>query len=241
MIAHALEYAAADWPVIPLQPRSKVPLAGSNGKDDATTDPARIRRMFRGRDDYNIGLRPVPGVIVIDVDPRAGGTLDALGDLPPTWAARSGGHGWHLFFRYQGPTVGRVRGADGIDIKTHSNGYVVAAPSVHPDTGNRYEWITDHPVAPLPPHLHSRVRRDPPRPLRGKGGAVPGGLIAAVAEAAEGNRNNVLFWAACRAAAENAPDAVWDDLRASALLAGLDDREIERTIVSALGRTGAGA
>src|SRR5699024_736377 len=114
------------------------------------------------------------------------------------------------------------------------------APSVHPD-GGRYEWTNACAVAPLPVHLHARVRRDPPRPPRGKAGAVPGGLIAAVAEATPGNRNNMLFWAACRAAEENAPDAVWDDLRASALLAGLDDREIDRTIASALGRTGAGA
>lgn len=239
MIAHALEYAAAGWPVFPLQPRSKAPLAGSRGKDDATVDPARIRRMFAGRTDYNIGLRPVPGVIVIDIDPRHGGTLDALGPLTDTWAARTGGGGWHLLYRYQGPTVGKVRGADGIDIKTES-GYIVAAPSVHPD-GGRYEWTNACAVAPLPVHLHARVRRDPPRPPRGKAGAVPGGLIAAVAEATPGNRNNMLFWAACRAAEENAPDAVWDDLRASALLAGLDDREIDRTIASALGRTGAGA
>lgn len=237
-LAYAWEYAAAGWPVFPLQPRSKTPLPGSRGKDDASTDEARVREMFTGRADYNIGLRPVPGVVVIDIDPRNGGALDALGDLPPTWVARTGGGGWHLLFRYQGPTVGRVRGTTGIDIKT-ATGYIVAAPSIHPD-GGRYEWITDGPVAALPGHLHRLVRRDPPRPPRGRGGPAPHGLVAVVAGAAEGNRNNALFWAACRAVEEGAGDQVWSDLRDSAVLAGLDEREIERTLASALGRTGAG-
>lgn len=237
-LAHALEYAVAGWPVFPLQPRSKAPLAGSRGKDDATTDEARVSEMFAGRADCNIGLRPVPGVIVLDIDPRNGGTLDALGDLPPTWVARTGGGGWHLLFRYQGPTVGRVRGTDGIDVKTQS-GYIVGAPSVHPD-GGRYEWITDGPVAALPAHLHSRVRRDPPARPRGRGAKAPHGLVSVVAEATEGNRNNALFWAACRAVEESASNQVWNDLRASAQLAGLDDREIDRTLASALGRTEAG-
>lgn len=238
VVSHALAYAAAGWPVFPLQPRSKAPRGGSSGKDDASANEARVREMFAGRADYNIGLRPVPGVIVIDVDPRNGGTLDQLGALPVTWTARTGGGGWHLMFRYQGPTVGRVRGTTGIDIKT-TTGYIVVAPSVHPD-GGHYEWITEGPVAPLPGHLHWRVRREPPRRSAGRSSTAPHGLVSVVAEATEGNRNNALFWAACRAAEEDASDLVWADLRASAQLAGLNDREIERTLASALGRTGAG-
>lgn len=233
-LAYALDYASAGWAVFPLAPRTKRP-ATAHGKDDATTDADQIRSWWTAAPAANIGLRPVPGVIVLDVDPRNGGDLDALGDLPATWIARTGGGGWHLLFRYQGPTVGRVRDADGIDVKTHA-GYIVAAPSVHPD-GGRYEWVNDHPVVALPAHLHARVRREPARrPLRGTSTAAPDGLVAVVAGATEGNRNNALFWAACRAAAEDAPAQVWHDLRASAQLVGLDDQEIERTLESALAR-----
>lgn len=238
MLDHALGYADAGWPVFPLAPRTKRP-ATAHGKDDATTDAALIRQMFAGRDDYNVAIRPVPGVIVLDVDPRNGGTIDALGDLPATWTARTGGGGWHLLFRYRGDTVGRVRGTDGIDIKTEA-GYIVAAPSIHPD-GGAYEWVNHHPVVALPSHLHARVRREPARRVKGAGRvSAPGGLVAVVAAATEGNRNNALFWAACRAAESDAPDAVWGDLRSSAQLVGLDDREIDQTIASALDRTAVG-
>lgn len=238
LLDHALDYADAGWPVFPLVPRSKRP-ATANGLHDATTDADQIRHWWTSTPQANIGLRPVPGVIVLDVDPRNGGDLDDLAPLPDTWAARTGGGGWHLLYRYQGPTVGRVRGATGIDVKT-STGYIVAAPSIHPD-GGRYEWINDHPVAPLPAHLHTRVRRAPLRPSRGVGRATaPDGLVSVVASATEGNRNNALFWAACRAAESDAPDHVWDDLRASAHLVGLDDQEIDQTIASALSRKAVG-
>ena len=48
----------------------------------------------------------------------------------------------------------------------------------------------------------------------------------------EGNRNSGLFWAACRALEAGEPDGL-DDIAAAAARAGLDDREILRTIESA--------
>lgn len=231
--AYARDYAAAGWPVFPLVPRTKRP-ATAHGKDDATTDPDQIRRWWADTPTANIGMRLPDGVLALDVDPRHGGSLDQLGDLPATWTARTGGGGWHLLFRYQGPVVGRVRDTAGIDIKTHT-GYIVVAPSIHPG-GGTYTWTNAVPPAPLPAHLHARVRREPDRPRAGRGRAAPGGLVAAVANATEGNRNNALYWAACRAAAEDAPAHVWGDLRASAHLVGLDDWEIDRTLASALQR-----
>lgn len=238
MLDHALGYADAGWPVFPLSPRTKRP-ATAHGKDDATTDETQIRAWWTSTPTANIGLRPVPGVIVLDVDPRNGGNLDALGHLPATWIARTGGGGWHLLYRYQGVTVGRVRDTDGIDVKTEA-GYIVAAPSIHPD-GGTYEWVNHHPVVALPSHLHARVRREPARRVKNlRRVSAPGGLVAVVAAATEGNRNNALFWAACRAAESDASHQVWDDLRASAHLVGLEDQEIDQTIASALTRKAVG-
>jgi len=232
---YASEYAAAGWPVFPLVPGTKRP-ATAHGKDDASTDADKIRTWWEATPNANIGMRLPAGVIAIDVDPRNGGTLDQLGTLPVTWTARTGGGGWHVLFRYQAPVVGRLRGAEGIDVKSNS-GYIVAAPSIHP-AGGTYEWINSAPVAALPAHLHARVRREPLRTRVDRDRPAPGGLVTVVAEAQQGNRNNALFWAACRAVDEGAPSHVWDDLRASAHLAGLEDQEIDQTFASARQRTG---
>ena len=64
-------------------------------------------------------------------------------------------------------------------------------------------------------------------------------LAQAVAATPEGNRNNILFWAACRAVEEGAPDvAIVDALSLAAAAAGeTDERAIARTLDSALRRT----
>lgn len=57
------------------------------------------------------------------------------------------------------------------------------------------------------------------------------GLLRYVVSAAEGERNNRLFWAACRALEEG-----WDleeALRETALTIGLEAEEIDRTLNSA--------
>jgi hypothetical protein len=58
-------------------------------------------------------------------------------------------------------------------------------------------------------------------------------LIRAVANAQEGNRNHLLFWACCKAITEgHAPD-VLDALEAAGQTVGLDPIEVRRTMQSA--------
>lgn len=236
MLDHALAYAAAGYELFPLVERQKYP-AVRNGLLEATSDPATIRQWWGRRPDCNIGLRPPAGVLVLDVDPRNGGSSDQLGDLPDTWTAHTGGGGQHILFTYGGPVLGRVRDTTGIDVKSRS-GYIVAAPSIHP-SGRQYRWANEHPIAPLPGHLVPRVRRTPP-PATGRKLATGNwrGIVRVVAEAVEGNRNDRLFWAACRAAEESAPPAMWADLRNAARAVGLDDREIDGAFRSATDRVG---
>ena len=69
------------------------------------------------------------------------------------------------------------------------------------------------------------------------------GLVAFVLDSRPGDRNNRLFWAACRSA-EDARDGRPDargELLAAAVEAGLDEREALATIRSAYQRTGATA
>jgi hypothetical protein len=84
----------------------------------------------------------------------------------------------------------------------------------------------------------TRREATPPRPQSVT--AAPGrlaGLVRAVETAQPGKRNDVLFWAACRAAELDGADpaAVTAALVAAALTAGLAEREARRTIASALG------
>ncbi|KZM70823.1 hypothetical protein AWN90_40445 [Nocardia terpenica] len=173
--------------------------------------------------------------MVLDVDPRNGGSVEALGTIPETWTARTGGGGWHVWFRCAGTARGRLAEASGVDIKTHS-GYVVAPPSMHP-SGNRYRWINDAPIAGLPVHLRERVCAPIVLPFSRRASArsagSASGLVRAVAEAQPGQRNSVLFWAASRAYSEGASTAVLEAITDAAARVGLSQMEIERTLRSA--------
>jgi predicted P-loop ATPase len=111
--------------------------ANPNGLTGATQDKEQIGRWFGNG--HNIGLAVGPEHVVIDVDPRNGGEITLVElqlkyeDLPPTLTCRTGGGGWHFYFRTPVPircdSLGRVLGK-GIDIKGNG-GYVIAPPSVH--------------------------------------------------------------------------------------------------------------
>ena len=254
MLEHALAYAANGLPVFPLVPRTKRP-ATAHGKDDATTDPATIRAWWTATPDANIAARPPEGVVVLDVDPRHGGTLEALGDLPTTYRARTGGGGWHVWYWLPDGIEDRVRGkldgAKGVDVKT-SSGYLVMPPSVHPD-GGQYVLEDDTEPADLPAHLLERVVRRPVvrdrTPVAPKGnGDERGGRywaaaltaeLDAVTAAPEGSRNDTLNTAAFNlgtlvVATGADPNEVADQLAAAARGIGLDDHEASATIRSGL-------
>ncbi|RJO79329.1 DNA primase [Nocardia panacis] len=230
MVEQALAYARANIPVLPLS--GKIPRT-EHGKDDATTDPRVIRAWWRQFPDANIGVRPPTGVAVLDVDPRNGGTLDSLRPYPETRMARTGSGGWHLWFRFDGESRGRLGGGPGVDVKTH-RGYLVAPPSVHPETHQRYTWSNSAPIQPLPAHLRARIR-PVHHPIRVA--AVPGGdgsgLVKVVAAAREGERNNLLFWSFVTAMEEGADPQLLADIAGAARSIGLSEYEIERTLRSA--------
>jgi hypothetical protein len=143
------------------------------GHVDASSDPNQIAEWWRIAPSANVGVRPPPGVLVLDVDPRHAGH-ERLGEyeahhgpLPRTLVARTGGGGLHAYFAVPAelswpkalpwlvPPVapdGRVP-TSGLDLKSHT-GYVLAAPSNH-ESGGRYEWLTplDTPIAAAPAWL----------------------------------------------------------------------------------------
>jgi hypothetical protein len=154
--AAAADYAARGWRVFPLN--GKVPLAGSNGCLGASSAPATVALWPPG---VNVGVATGGGLVVIDVDYRHGGDeslheLRRYGNLPLTVSAETGSGGEHIYLA----TGARIRNsagklAAGLDVRGEG-GYVVAPPSIHPETGHAYTW-DNHPdevqVAPLPDWL----------------------------------------------------------------------------------------
>lgn len=160
----ALKYAEAGYSVFPVG-TDKKPLT-RNGFHGATTDEGQIRTWWRRHPTANIGLRPPEGVVILDVDPRHGGTetmallATELGELPRGPVALTGGGGQHLWLALDGGPF-RSPGT-GIDVKTHDSGYVVVPPSIH-QSGKPYRWDRDrtlsrNPVAPAPTAWADRLR-----------------------------------------------------------------------------------
>ncbi len=188
----ALELAGAGWPVFPAH--GKVPLT-DHGHKDGTTDLGQVARWWRRWPSANVAARVPESLVAVDVDPRANGhqTLDALekthGRLPPTLTVRTGGHelGRHLYLLRPPGALSNGAGklGPGLDIKLAGKGYTILPPSVHPETGRRYEWLdAQTPVARMPPWLTSLLRPPPPRPLPSRptlhlDGDRPGDRLAA--------------------------------------------------------------
>lgn len=187
-----------------------------NGIKNATTDPAQIRGWWRGYPQLNIAVAAT-GLLILDVDPRHGGyeSLAALEEaydvIPDTWCVITGGNGRHIYMSLPiGVRVNNTAGklGHGLDIRT-TGGYVLAPPSRH-ISGSAYRWLFSPDEALLveaPAWLLEALAPNPiaARPLRGrvtsrKNLRSIAGVLATVAEAPEGNRNNVTFWAACRTA-----------------------------------------
>ncbi len=233
LMTHALAYARAGHEVFPVEPGGKRPIC-AHGKDDASRDLEQVRDWWVQHPLANIGLRPPVGVVVVDVDPRAGGATAlaelsrAHGGLSPTWTAYTGGGGLHAWYHVTGPL--RAKLCTGVDLK-HQSGYVVVPPSLHA-SGRRYTWGNALPIADAPDWLLPMLRRPAPV-LRSVHASVfasgnDDGLVRLVA-APGGDRHNRLFWAVRRAVER---DGLTADLRARLVVAAtsLGDEEAQRTI-----------
>jgi hypothetical protein len=146
----AIKYAEAGFRVLPLEPCGKSPLGSSkdspfhqdlrrplNGFKDSTTDVKQISAWWKIWPNANIGICPPPGIAIVDIDPRNGGTRSTA--MVPTLESVTGrgDGGGHLFYKNPPANLPDIAG---IDIVT-TGGYVVAPPSIHPDSGLPYKWV----------------------------------------------------------------------------------------------------
>lgn len=154
-LAYALKYAALGWYVFPVwgakdgkcccngfcKSPGKHPIGAlvNKGMDDATIDPAIIRRWWSAMPDAGIGINLGRSELVcIDQDPRNGSiwTMEILqmqhGELESeVFAWTQGGGTHHVFTLPSGiPTNLPGRLGDGVDVKR--NGYIVVEPTMGP-------------------------------------------------------------------------------------------------------------
>ena len=245
MLEAALELANHGWtvfPCIPRGPKAKAPLTKA-GHLDASRDPEAIRQWWQRWPDAMIGAAVHPGLLVLDIDPRNGGSLEALevltGPLPETltvWSGRGDG-GRHLYWQRPAGELTQTNLPAGIDLKWH--GYTILPPSIHPASGKAYLWEV-RPVAALPARLRGLLLAPQPwaklvKPAPGQGEP----LVRLVLDLKDGERNRGLFWAACRAAESG---RLSPSLTAQLVLAaenvGLTAEEATRTIESARRKAG---
>ncbi len=193
------------------------------------------------------GIRDGRDVLAVLAD-RAGASW------PHTFTVTTPSGGSHLYYvAPAGRSIGNKPLGPMIDVRgggEGDGGYVLGPGSVL--GGRKYEITDEQDPQPLPGWIVDLL--DPPRrepTARDRPAIPPGGrrgdhvasrldgLIAAVLDAQPGERNNVLHWAACRAAemvaaGQLTDGQVYDSLGRAAACAGLDDSEAERTIASAL-------
>ena len=143
-LQHALEYLGQGWSIIPIKAGTKLPNL-SSWKEYQTRLPTEdeVIAWWKKSPKDNIALvcGEISGVIVVDIDPKSGGTTEGL-DLPPTLCSRTGGGGQHLFYKWNKNVIGAKVGIRaGIDIRSEAS-YVVIPPSLHA-SGSLYEWINE--------------------------------------------------------------------------------------------------
>lgn len=214
----ALSYAARGWAVFPLKPRTKEP-ATKHGFKDATKDERAISAMWAGVPTRNVGIAcgEVSGVVVIDVDGEKGreewAKLVGENEVPNTLTSQTGSGGMHILFQHPGLTVNNSPISQSIHVRA-DGGYIVAAPSIHPN-GNSYQWIDESaPLALIPGWLFELLesRGQKPDTVRNEfRSTIQGNLVKPtmryaergleneirnVLNAGEGNRNNTLNTAA---------------------------------------------
>jgi len=149
----ALTYARAGYNVMPLHwihdgqctcGRENCKSPGkhprtAHGAHDATTNETVIRAWWARWPDASIGMT-LDALVVVDIDPRNGGSVSALLEFPSTCVAKTGGGGWHYLFKAVPDSIYPGKYGPGVDIKTGGGAYIVVAPSVHA-SGAEYQWV----------------------------------------------------------------------------------------------------
>jgi hypothetical protein len=241
----ALRLASGGLPVFPCTKSNKCPCT-PHGFKDASTDPAVIENLWRQHPGELIGVPTgdASGFDALDLDPRHVQAKDWWREnqhrIPRTRTHKTRSGGLHLLFRHDDRIrCGAGRIALGVDTRA-TGGYIVWWPAT--DLPVRDVPIAAWPdwlIAALQPKLSSWRSSSSAKSTPDHRALA--GIIRAVAGAAEGTRNTVLFWAGCRAGEMVASGLIGVNTAAAILTeaatrAGLPRRAAEDTALRGIKR-----
>ena len=138
----ALGYAKRGWSVIPIKPRSKLPLVNWRDFEHRRASDNEIQRWWKSFPDAEIAVITgrISNIFVVDVDTYRGGNPRNVWDSHPSdLIVQTGRGGYHLYYQHSGEQVTTFAGENGIDVRG-DGGYVIVPPSVH-ENGNAYAWV----------------------------------------------------------------------------------------------------
>ena len=216
--------------------RSDKSPATPRGFKDASSDEDVLQDLWRRCPGTLVGVSTGEGsgFDVLDIDPRHGGDgwfAEHRHELLPTRQHRTRSGGLHLLFQHQpGLRCSTSRIACGVDVRA-AGGYIIWWPAAG------LPVLSDAPVAPWPAWLSVLLSPPPRREIaRTMISDIHGlqRLAQLVAAARPGERNNLAYWAACRAGEMVASgllraDAAVSIIAEAASRAGLPRAEAERT------------
>jgi Bifunctional DNA primase/polymerase, N-terminal len=208
VLAAAIEYAAKNVPIFPVNPRTKKPLiVGWPG--EASTDQKQIEAWWRQWPTAMIGIPcgERTGVWIIDPDINKKKGLDGLAELAKLIAANSplpatricitprGGRHYHWRFTGRAKLIRNSTSkiARGIDVRG-AGGFAIVPPSFSIKQGAAYQWENGEAVADAPDWLVDAAVRA----TKSRASAQAWALSALidecdkVANAREGERNDML-------------------------------------------------
>jgi hypothetical protein len=215
-----------------------------HGFKQAAHEPAAIAELWRRWPGPLIGIAtgPQSGIVVLDCDRKHAEAViwwqRNHHRLLPTRVYQTRSGGLHLYFRdCAGVSNTQGKLCRGIDTRGEG-GYVISWFAAG------LECLDHTPPQPFPDWLFHALTYRPPAPLSAARSINPDraidGVLRRLAEAQEGERNGMLFWAACRLTEHRIGRAETEALLLPiARGIGLTDHEARATIKSAMGRNAA--
>lgn len=213
----AAELAGAGLRLLPIKPEDKKPPLIKGGEEmyNASSDIETVRQWWDTWPQANIAVafNRWSGMVCIDVDTPEHGEghgdgRSALaqweqenGKLPETVTDITPTGGKHLYYRWpEGEPWPTQYQNDKVGIDLRSKGYALAPPSIHPETGQTYEWSIspdDVDVAVADANTVAFVLACSPKPEpEGEHAIQPSGFELPE-EVNEGARDDTLFKYCC--------------------------------------------
>jgi hypothetical protein len=248
----ALELASFGFAVFPLWPDSKRPILNS-WETVARTDLDMVEALWTQWPHANVAVACGPSrLVVLDIDTKNGvdgfATFHHLHgqEWPHSYSVRTPTGGGHIYFADPDGEYRNTAGKLGPGLDTRAvGGYVVGVGSTIGEAAYRLSLMA--PIADPPKWMRAKLLTKvvPPQArswptMNGSSTFTVDGLVATVAHAVEGERNDKLNWAAYRLGQDTragrisytAALRVLDDLLDAAGQVGLDEEEARATLVS---------